>query len=410
MRQHNLVSLDKSIDIIADRLKSVNEALTNAKLELLSVEELVPGGRGLQEGREGPPRDILYRHPRLGAPPEGAAERGRADPGAPDGALPGEAPEGDRQRQQDRDHQDPARQGHRSGDRGPGRPPGRRARQRQRPPEGVRGPGVPGAEPAGAERRLQLPPEQGHGGEELLHGDPRPPEPDHDVQEPRQDLAAPPGPRPGPVGADLAQHSGHHANEHRARRDRVPRHRDRARVRRRPHQERMGRRVVHRCAAARHHPAARLDQGRREDRPRGLPEGQRARQRGVPRPLQLGQDPVEARFPKVDPDNEHDPRRGEDAHIVQPGGLLRPAREEDAAHGLRPAPPDAAPAFPQAEQRPASSPGSSTAPTWTATSSPTPSSGSRSWRRTSGSSPRAGGRRSRPSSSRTRCSPSSSSG
>jgi len=38
--EHNLVSLDKSIDIIADRLKSVNTALTNARLDLLSVEEL----------------------------------------------------------------------------------------------------------------------------------------------------------------------------------------------------------------------------------------------------------------------------------------------------------------------------------------------------------------------------------
>ena len=41
MRQHNLVSLDKSIDIVADRLKSVNAALTNARLEMLGVEELV---------------------------------------------------------------------------------------------------------------------------------------------------------------------------------------------------------------------------------------------------------------------------------------------------------------------------------------------------------------------------------
>jgi capsular exopolysaccharide synthesis family protein len=41
MRQHNLVSLDKSIDIVSDRLKSVNAALTTARLDLLSVEELV---------------------------------------------------------------------------------------------------------------------------------------------------------------------------------------------------------------------------------------------------------------------------------------------------------------------------------------------------------------------------------
>jgi polysaccharide biosynthesis transport protein len=41
MRQHDLVSLDKSIDIVSDRLKAVNAALTSARLELLSNEELV---------------------------------------------------------------------------------------------------------------------------------------------------------------------------------------------------------------------------------------------------------------------------------------------------------------------------------------------------------------------------------
>jgi capsular exopolysaccharide synthesis family protein len=41
MRQHNLVSLDKSIDIVSDRLKSVNSALTSARLDMLSVEQLV---------------------------------------------------------------------------------------------------------------------------------------------------------------------------------------------------------------------------------------------------------------------------------------------------------------------------------------------------------------------------------
>jgi capsular exopolysaccharide synthesis family protein len=41
MSQHNLVSLDKSIDIVSDRLKSVNAALTTARLELLNVQELV---------------------------------------------------------------------------------------------------------------------------------------------------------------------------------------------------------------------------------------------------------------------------------------------------------------------------------------------------------------------------------
>ena len=41
MRQHNLVSLDKSIDIISDRLKSVNSALSAARLDMLSVQELV---------------------------------------------------------------------------------------------------------------------------------------------------------------------------------------------------------------------------------------------------------------------------------------------------------------------------------------------------------------------------------
>ncbi len=40
MRQHNLVSLDKSINIVSDRLKTVNDALTTARLEQLKVEEL----------------------------------------------------------------------------------------------------------------------------------------------------------------------------------------------------------------------------------------------------------------------------------------------------------------------------------------------------------------------------------
>jgi polysaccharide biosynthesis transport protein len=41
MRQHNLVSLEKSVDIVSDRLKSVNNALTSARLEMLNVEQLV---------------------------------------------------------------------------------------------------------------------------------------------------------------------------------------------------------------------------------------------------------------------------------------------------------------------------------------------------------------------------------
>jgi len=40
MRDHNLVSLDKSIDIISDRLPTVNGALTTARLELLNVEDV----------------------------------------------------------------------------------------------------------------------------------------------------------------------------------------------------------------------------------------------------------------------------------------------------------------------------------------------------------------------------------
>ena len=41
MREHNLVSLDKSIDIVSDRLKSVNSALTSARLEMINVDQLV---------------------------------------------------------------------------------------------------------------------------------------------------------------------------------------------------------------------------------------------------------------------------------------------------------------------------------------------------------------------------------
>jgi len=53
MRQHNLVSLDKSIDMVADRLKSVNTALTNSRLEMLAVEELVQEvGQFKKDGRD----------------------------------------------------------------------------------------------------------------------------------------------------------------------------------------------------------------------------------------------------------------------------------------------------------------------------------------------------------------------
>lgn len=41
MREHNLVSLDNSVNIVTDRLKSVNAALQAARLERLSIEELV---------------------------------------------------------------------------------------------------------------------------------------------------------------------------------------------------------------------------------------------------------------------------------------------------------------------------------------------------------------------------------
>jgi polysaccharide biosynthesis transport protein len=40
MRQHNLVSLDSSVNIITDRLKSVNAALQASRLERLAIEEL----------------------------------------------------------------------------------------------------------------------------------------------------------------------------------------------------------------------------------------------------------------------------------------------------------------------------------------------------------------------------------
>jgi succinoglycan biosynthesis transport protein ExoP len=40
MREHNLVSLEKSTNIVSDRLKTVNEALTTARLDFLSVQEL----------------------------------------------------------------------------------------------------------------------------------------------------------------------------------------------------------------------------------------------------------------------------------------------------------------------------------------------------------------------------------
>jgi uncharacterized protein involved in exopolysaccharide biosynthesis len=71
--------------------------------------------------------------------------------------------------------------------------------------------------------------------------------------------------------------------------------------------------------------------------------------RGLPGHLQRGQDPLQARFPQVDPGDEHDPRRGQDARFEQPGGLLRPPRQEHAPDRLRPAPPDDPPPFQAAE-------------------------------------------------------------
>jgi len=41
MKEHNLVSLDSSVNIVSDRLKSVNAALQSARLERLNIEELV---------------------------------------------------------------------------------------------------------------------------------------------------------------------------------------------------------------------------------------------------------------------------------------------------------------------------------------------------------------------------------
>lgn len=41
MTKHNLVSLDKSVDIVTDRLKTVNSALSSARLERLATEDLV---------------------------------------------------------------------------------------------------------------------------------------------------------------------------------------------------------------------------------------------------------------------------------------------------------------------------------------------------------------------------------
>ncbi|PTY07022.1 hypothetical protein DB347_10555 [Opitutaceae bacterium EW11] len=55
MREHNLVSLDNSVNIVSDRLKSVNAALQTARLERLSIEEQV--NQVASYKREG--RDLL---------------------------------------------------------------------------------------------------------------------------------------------------------------------------------------------------------------------------------------------------------------------------------------------------------------------------------------------------------------
>jgi len=41
MKEHNLVSLDSSVNIVSDRLKSVNAALQSARLERINIEEIV---------------------------------------------------------------------------------------------------------------------------------------------------------------------------------------------------------------------------------------------------------------------------------------------------------------------------------------------------------------------------------
>ena len=111
MRQHDLVSLDKSIDIVSDRLKADNAALTSARLELLSTEELVQEVAAFKKGNQNL-LEISYiaTHGAVPALKSQLNEAEQTQALLMERYLPS-APQGHRQREQDRGHQGPAQTG-----------------------------------------------------------------------------------------------------------------------------------------------------------------------------------------------------------------------------------------------------------------------------------------------------------
>jgi uncharacterized protein involved in exopolysaccharide biosynthesis len=97
-KQHNLISLDDSLNIVTDRLKTVNNARPAGAPQsggLPQSDDRVP------EGRPRPARDLLHYRLWQRAPPEGPAVRIDPTPGRVGRALPRAAPANDRNRPHD---------------------------------------------------------------------------------------------------------------------------------------------------------------------------------------------------------------------------------------------------------------------------------------------------------------------
>ena len=64
MSDHKLVSLDKSLDLVADGLKTVSNNLTQSRLELINLENLANQIDHLQPGAPRSARNLLHLQPR----------------------------------------------------------------------------------------------------------------------------------------------------------------------------------------------------------------------------------------------------------------------------------------------------------------------------------------------------------
>ncbi|MGC4072623.1 MAG: hypothetical protein QM760_08910 [Nibricoccus sp.] len=95
------------------------------------------------------------------------------------------------------------------------------------------------------------------------------------------------------------KHSLHHQDLRRPFCTRLCRRRHRPQFHRRPHQELVGRRTLHRRQPPRHRPRSFRAQRRRQILAR-FEEPRSPRRRVVPQRLQFGENPLEARFPQID--------------------------------------------------------------------------------------------------------------